>query len=46
MKSDEDNARAVGCDGYITKPIDTRTFADVVRGHITTIPRKKSVDHS
>jgi CheY-like chemotaxis protein len=34
MKSDEDNARAVGCDGYISKPIDTRTFARTVRGYL------------
>lgn len=26
MKGDEDKARAAGCEGYITKPIDTRTF--------------------
>jgi len=26
MKGDEQKARAAGCDGYITKPIDTRTF--------------------
>lgn len=37
MKSDEDNARAVGCDGYITKPIDTRTFAAAVRGHLEAL---------
>ncbi len=34
MKGDEENALAAGCDGYITKPIDTRTFASVVRGHM------------
>lgn len=32
MKSDKDNARAAGCNAYITKPIDTRTFVDVLRG--------------
>ena len=26
MKGDEEKARASGCDGYITKPINTRTF--------------------
>jgi CheY-like chemotaxis protein len=34
MKSDEDNARAAGCDGYISKPIDTRTFPERVRGYL------------
>ncbi|RZO59211.1 MAG: response regulator [Sandaracinaceae bacterium] len=28
MKGDAERAIAAGCDGYITKPIDTRTFAD------------------
>ena len=31
LKGDEEVARAAGCDGYITKPIDTRTFVNVVR---------------
>jgi CheY-like chemotaxis protein len=31
MKADEENALAAGCDGYITKPIDTRTFVSAVR---------------
>ena len=34
MKGDEENALAAGCDGYITKPIDTRTFASVVRNYM------------
>ncbi len=34
MKGDEDNARAAGCDGYVTKPINTRTFPDTVRGYL------------
>ncbi|HYL37125.1 MAG TPA: response regulator [Bryobacteraceae bacterium] len=34
MKADVDNARSAGCDGYITKPIDTRTFAGAVRGYL------------
>jgi len=31
IKGDEEIARAAGCDGYITKPIDTRTFVSTVR---------------
>jgi CheY-like chemotaxis protein len=38
MKGDQENARAAGCDGYITKPIDTRTFAGVVGGYLSTSP--------
>lgn len=30
MRGDEERMRAAGCDGYIAKPIDTRTFADRV----------------
>jgi CheY-like chemotaxis protein len=36
LKGDEEIARAAGCHGYVTKPIDTRTFANVVRGFIQT----------
>jgi len=31
MKGDEERARAAGCEGYVTKPIDTRTLPKVVR---------------
>jgi len=34
MKGDEAKARAAGCDGYITKPIDTRTLPDAVAGYL------------
>lgn len=30
MKGDDDRARAAGCDGYVSKPIDTRTLPGVV----------------
>lgn len=38
MREDEQRARAAGCDGYLTKPIDTRTFADQLE---TFMPRAK-----
>jgi CheY-like chemotaxis protein len=31
MRGDEEAARSAGCDGYITKPINTRTFPTSVR---------------
>jgi CheY-like chemotaxis protein len=30
MEGDEKKAIEAGCDGYITKPIDTRTFLDTI----------------
>jgi len=30
MKGDRERILAAGCDGYLTKPIDTRTFAESV----------------
>ena len=29
-------ARAYGCNGYISKPINTRTFADEIAGYLPT----------
>jgi hypothetical protein len=34
MKGDEDKARAAGCEGYITKPIDTRALPRKVAGFL------------
>jgi len=34
MKGDDMKARDAGCDGYITKPIDTRTLPDAVAGYL------------
>jgi CheY-like chemotaxis protein len=36
MKGDEESARAAGCDGYLTKPIDTRTFIAAVTQFIAS----------
>ena len=39
MKGDQEKALAAGCDGYITKPIDTRTFADTARRFLPVEPK-------
>lgn len=38
MKSDEERALAAGCDGYIAKPIDTRTLPRVVSDYLERAP--------
>jgi two-component system cell cycle response regulator len=37
MKGDEQRAREAGCEGYVTKPIDTRKLPDIVRGYIDRV---------
>ncbi len=32
MMGDEEKTLAAGCDGYVSKPLDTRTFAETVAG--------------
>lgn len=34
MKGDEEKAIAAGCDGYITKPIDTRSLPELIARHL------------
>lgn len=34
MRGDEERARAAGCDGYVTKPINTRTLAITVASYL------------
>ena len=42
MKGDDERARRAGCDGYITKPIDTRGLADTIRRHLAPGREKES----
>jgi len=35
MKEEIENIRAAGCDGYMTKPIDTREFLKKVAGYLS-----------
>ncbi len=35
MKGDEQRVREAGCDGYLAKPIDTRSLPQVVASHIS-----------
>ena len=37
MAEERERALAAGCDGYITKPVDTRTFPDQVRQYLDTL---------
>ncbi len=38
MKGDEEKAREAGCDGYLAKPIDTRTLPAQVAGYLRATP--------
>jgi len=35
MKGDEDKARDAGCNGYVTKPIDTRTLPGLIERYLS-----------
>ena len=39
MKGEEDKAREVGCDAYISKPIDIHKLMETVQGFL---PKKES----
>ncbi|MCK5586832.1 response regulator [Candidatus Bipolaricaulota bacterium] len=40
MTGDQAKALAAGCDGYLTKPINTRTFADTVIRFLPAVPKE------
>ncbi len=42
MKGDEQRALDAGCDGYITKPIETRLLPDLVEQYLALQPRPNS----
>ncbi len=42
MRGDEERAKSAGCDGYMCKPIDTRTFVDQVRRYLEKRPPQSS----
>lgn len=45
MKGDDAKARDAGCDGYITKPIDTRALPKVVAAYLAN-PEIESIDEA
>lgn len=42
MKGDEETALKAGCDGYLTKPINTRTFVATVAQFITASSQRRT----
>ena len=38
MKGDEEKAKAAGCDGYVTKPIDTRLIPILIERYLGARP--------
>jgi len=44
MRGDEEKALAAGCDGYITKPIDTRAFPAQIAEFLAKGPRGGAPD--
>jgi CheY-like chemotaxis protein len=45
MKGDEETALNAGCDGYLTKPIDTRTFVATVTQFIASANLRQTTNN-
>jgi len=45
MKGDEAIALKAGCDGYLTKPIDTRTFIATITRFIASANLRQTTNH-
>jgi CheY-like chemotaxis protein len=45
MKGDKEIALNAGCDGYLTKPIDTRIFADVITRFIASASLRQTTNN-
>jgi CheY-like chemotaxis protein len=43
MKGDDDRAREAGCDGYITKPIDTRALPVLIADALQKAAGRKAI---
>jgi CheY-like chemotaxis protein len=42
MKGDQDIALKAGCDGYLVKPIDTRTFTTKISGYLASAKMRRT----
>ncbi|PYQ48712.1 MAG: response regulator [Acidobacteria bacterium] len=42
MKGDEERAREAGCDGYVSKPIDTRALPALIARHLEGVTGEAS----
>jgi two-component system cell cycle response regulator DivK len=46
MKGDEERIRAVGCDGYIAKPLAYRDFLAIIAAQLLAAPRARRESHA
>ena len=44
MKGDEEIALKAGCDGYLTKPIQTRTFTETIERFIASASERQTTN--